>query len=231
MAENKRSLSYSQRALYSRLWNEVKNAEDLSCEEDKPLSVDANKKAGYPPKCNPGYEVSKDGKKCVPTAKTETKPESTTKALESTDLEEELSSEPDQDDLISSSIKIVDGLKSKVKEFNKANRTRVTYPQLEKVFLSGAKSKIRNGKTLCQSALARVNMYLSMKSGDPEYKLDKEKPTVVNFLDVTAHWIPDTECFDKADEDIKNFNLDCNFASVDDLYLTEHKKPIWILNH
>ena len=29
-------------------------------------SLKADEKAGYPPKCNPGYEVSKDGKKCVP---------------------------------------------------------------------------------------------------------------------------------------------------------------------
>jgi hypothetical protein len=212
----------------------VKKTGNLSCEKDEPLSADANKKAGYPPKCNTGYEVSDDGKKCVPTSKEEKKPESTTEALESPDSEE-LPSEPDhqamEDDLISSSVKIVEGLKSKVKKFNKANRTRVTYPQLEKVFLSGANNRIRNGKTLCQSALARVNMYLSMKSGDPEYKLDKEKTTVVNFLDVTAHWIPDTECFEKADEDIKNFGLECNFASVDDLYLSEHKKPIWIINH
>ncbi|MAH49800.1 hypothetical protein CMI37_28505 [Candidatus Pacearchaeota archaeon] len=25
----------------------------------------ADKEAGYPPKCNPGYKVSEDGKKCV----------------------------------------------------------------------------------------------------------------------------------------------------------------------
>jgi hypothetical protein len=25
----------------------------------------ADKKAGYPPKCNPGYKISEDGKKCV----------------------------------------------------------------------------------------------------------------------------------------------------------------------
>ena len=231
MVKNERSLSYSQMALYGRLWDKVKKTEDLSREKDGPLSVDADKKAGYPPKCNPGYEVSEDGKKCVPTAKAETKPESTTETPESPTLEEESPSESDHDDLISSSIKIVEVLKAKVKEFNKANRTRVTYPQLEKVFLAGANNKIRNGKTLCQSALARVNMYLSMKSGNPEYKLDKQKTTVVNFLDVTAYWIPDTECFDKADEDIKDFGLDCNFASVDELYLTEYKKPIWVINH
>ena len=30
----------------------------------------ADEKAGYPPKCKPGYEVSKDKKKCVPVKKT-----------------------------------------------------------------------------------------------------------------------------------------------------------------
>jgi hypothetical protein len=31
----------------------------------------ADEKAGYPPKCNPGYEVSPDKKKCVPVKKDE----------------------------------------------------------------------------------------------------------------------------------------------------------------
>lgn len=29
----------------------------------------ADEKAGYPPKCNSGYEASEDGKKCVPIKK------------------------------------------------------------------------------------------------------------------------------------------------------------------
>jgi len=31
----------------------------------------AAEKAGYPPKCNPGYEVSPDKKKCIPVKKDE----------------------------------------------------------------------------------------------------------------------------------------------------------------
>lgn len=31
----------------------------------------ADEKAGYPPKCNPGYEVSPDKKKCIPVKKNE----------------------------------------------------------------------------------------------------------------------------------------------------------------
>jgi glucan biosynthesis protein len=31
----------------------------------------AAEKAGYPPKCNPGYEVSPDKKKCIPIKKDE----------------------------------------------------------------------------------------------------------------------------------------------------------------
>ena len=30
----------------------------------------ANQKAGYPPKCKPGYEISEDKKKCVPVKET-----------------------------------------------------------------------------------------------------------------------------------------------------------------
>jgi|TARA_R110002051_G_C8622179_1_gene483530 hypothetical protein len=38
---------------YNKLWNDLK----------------ADEKAGYPPKCNPGYEASEDGKKCIPIKK------------------------------------------------------------------------------------------------------------------------------------------------------------------
>ena len=33
--------------------------------------MSADEKAGYPPKCNPGYEVSPDKKKCIPVKKDE----------------------------------------------------------------------------------------------------------------------------------------------------------------
>jgi hypothetical protein len=33
--------------------------------------LEAEEKAGYPPKCNPGYEVSPDKKKCIPVKKNE----------------------------------------------------------------------------------------------------------------------------------------------------------------
>ena len=40
----------------------------------KSMKVDkseADEKAGYPPKCNPGYEISPDKKKCIPIKKDE----------------------------------------------------------------------------------------------------------------------------------------------------------------
>ena len=46
------------RITYNDLWEELKKEEVL-----------ADEKAGYPPKCNPGYEASGDGKKCVPIKK------------------------------------------------------------------------------------------------------------------------------------------------------------------
>ena len=35
------------------------------------MQMKADEKAGYPPKCNPGYEVSPDKKKCIPIKKDE----------------------------------------------------------------------------------------------------------------------------------------------------------------
>ena len=46
------------RIVYNDLWEDLKKEETL-----------ADEKAGYPPKCNPGYEASGDGKKCVPVKK------------------------------------------------------------------------------------------------------------------------------------------------------------------
>ena len=43
---------------YNDLWEDLKKEEAL-----------ADEKAGYPPKCNSGYEASEDGKKCVPIKK------------------------------------------------------------------------------------------------------------------------------------------------------------------
>ena len=37
----------------------------------KELRTKADEKAGYPPKCNPGYEISPDKKKCIPIKKDE----------------------------------------------------------------------------------------------------------------------------------------------------------------
>jgi len=34
---------------------------------DQIKKMKADEKAGYPPKCNPGYKVSPDKKKCIPT--------------------------------------------------------------------------------------------------------------------------------------------------------------------
>ena len=46
----------------------AKLAEDCEKELDQ---NEADEKAGYPPKCSPGYEVSPDKKKCIPVKKDE----------------------------------------------------------------------------------------------------------------------------------------------------------------
>ena len=46
----------------------AKLAED--CEEELDQN-EADEKAGYPPKCNSGYEISPDKKKCIPIKKDE----------------------------------------------------------------------------------------------------------------------------------------------------------------
>ena len=45
-------------------WKDSKGAVEIDF-TDQIKKLQADKKAGYPPKCNSGYEVSDDGKKCV----------------------------------------------------------------------------------------------------------------------------------------------------------------------
>ena len=50
---------------------EIDFTEQILNRQTAQMAEYAAEKAGYPPKCNPGYEVSPDKKKCTPIKKDE----------------------------------------------------------------------------------------------------------------------------------------------------------------
>jgi hypothetical protein len=196
-------------AKYSRLWEIAKKTDEVSSVENEPLSKELEPEPVVESATLTSSEIE-------PIKPIDPVPAPKSKKIE-----------PDQKDIIDISAQIADTLRLKAKEFNSDNGTNVTYSQLEKAFLRGVSNHEKKNPILC--ALARVNMYLSMRSGKPQYKIDREKTTSVNFLDLTEYWIPNDECFAKAKEDADKFNLNYEFINIRDLYLTEHKKPIWNL--
>ena len=220
MADNKRPLSYSQMQSYSRLWEKMHNSEAVSPEEAESSSKETEPDSPPQPVVESAVLRSVEPVKPI-------EPIIPPKPKQDEPKEHEPKHEHQQEDMIDLSAKIVDVLREKTKEFNKENDSNVTYAQLEKAFLRGANNRENGSPIIC--ALARVHMYLAMRSGKPEYNIDMEKTTHVNFLDLTECWIPDENCFAKAREDADRFNLNCNFVDISDLYITEHKKPIFNL--
>ena len=146
------------------------------------------------------------------------------------EAEQEESKSAEEDLAIAFSIKVIDMLKEKRKEHNKANeKNKVSLSQLKKVYKSGA-DQARREKGLW--ALARVHLFLELKSGRlnkqsydlgigvdgaPTRRVDQMKLP----LDLSAGWIPSDEDFLKAEEDVKEYELDYDFNDVDELYLSD----------
>jgi len=139
------------------------------------------------------------------------------------------------DKAIEFSAKVVEALKTKVKEHNSKYSKKVSLSQLKKVYRRGAgafSSSHRPGKTRGQWAMARVNMFLKMIAGKPvkdAYRKADSDVARASEIDISDNWLPNDDDFLQAEADIKEFNLDYDFENVEDLYLeTEDDKVFWI---
>lgn len=139
------------------------------------------------------------------------------------------------DKAIEFSAKVVEALKTKVKEHNSKYSKKVSLSQLKKVYRRGAgafSSSHRPGKTRGQWAMARVNMFLKMMAGKPvkdAYRKADSDVARASEIDISDNWLPNDDDFLQAEADIKEFNLDYDFENVEDLYLeTEDDKVFWI---
>ena len=145
------------------------------------------------------------------------------------------------------SSKVVFLLKGKLKGHNKKYPSnKVTLSQLKTVYRGGANAFSPSGslgKTRGEWALARVNMFLEIKSNkskinaekasltpkakSPTFQMDivlsKELPTKEEEFDLTGALTPRDGDFEQASKDIEEHGLNYDFENIDELYLEDYK--------
>ena len=142
----------------------------------------------------------------------------------------------EQQESISYSIKLVDFLCNKAKNFSNKDSSSLTLNQLKRVYCHSARlGEIQRTDDINLYALARVNMFLRLKSGDKMIQITEgseaadsitelqlETQTCKNpskFIDISEEWIPSAGDFSKAAEEIKENNLEYSYKSINNLYL------------
>lgn len=114
--------------------------------------------------------------------------------------------------------RILESLKAKAKEHD------VSLTKLKSVFIAGASNKDETNP-LILLGFARVNMYLRLLDPAVAAHEFKEASNNKNFkklmFDFSSHLTPKPEDYALAEEDLKKFNLNFNFDSIDELYLRD----------
>ena len=143
-----------------------------------------------------------------------------------TDDQHKTSQSPEKDMYISYSIKVIDALESKQKKHNEQNNSRVNLSKLKTVFKAAGRNYIPNEETEINTwCMARVNMYLEMLKGEKSYrKVERQIFANSDDLDLTESFIPTTECFEAARQDVEEYDLNFDFEDINNLYITIGKK-------
>jgi hypothetical protein len=117
--------------------------------------------------------------------------------------------------------KILSVLEAKLKSHNSTHSKRVRLHQLRSVFCNGVKAERNPEAGNTENGLARVNLFLRIASGNIEdINLDfNKKPSYNKLVDITDHFVPSSEDFDKAKSDIENYDLDYPYEDIEELYL------------
>ena len=147
------------------------------------------------------------------------------------------------DEMISFSSKLIDFLSHKAKQFSEENDSSLTLNQIKKVYCHSARlGKTQGVEILNLFALARVNMFLRFKMGEPmnqataeatdsmtELQLEEVKVSnALEFIDISEAWIPNQSDFEKAQKEIEKNDLECNYEDLEDLYLEYQPiEPTW----
>ena len=152
-----------------------------------------------------------------------------------------MSDKKEEDIVIEFSARLAETFRKKVREHNSSHPNKVSLAQVAKVYKHGAKD-FGSDKGLDLSinewSIARVNMFLRMKQGKvannksqtkeaPKQAMSAlifETPSIkrVNsFLDLTKNWTPSEEDFELARADVKENQLNYDFKSTEEIYLTD----------
>lgn len=128
------------------------------------------------------------------------------------------------------SAKVVEALKSKVKEHNSKHSKKVSLTQLKKVYRRGAgafSTSHRPGKTRGQWAMARVNMFLKMMAGGKvkqSYRAADSDVAKAFYL-IEAEVEPDDQALSLALEDLTTYGLQSyEDFTEEDLYFYEEER-------
>jgi hypothetical protein len=123
--------------------------------------------------------------------------------------------------LIDYSSGVVASLEMLMKEHNKECGNKVSLNELKEVFRNGANCvQAQEAEIQCGVlALARVNMFLRLKSGEIMEACCISDAT---SLDISDLWYPSELDFSKAKELAQEYNLNHEFKDVSNLYLEEY---------
>ena len=147
----------------------------------------------------------------------------------------------EEDAVIEFSARLAETFREKVKKHNGSYPNKVSLGQVVKVFKHGAESFVSEAVTdpnINEWSMARVNMFLRMKQGRvSSNKLQTKAPKEVSmsalifetpsikrvdtFLDLTKNWTPNDEDFELAKADAENNQLNYDFKTVEEIYLTD----------
>jgi hypothetical protein len=130
-------------------------------------------------------------------------------------------------DFVEYSNRIVDALSAKVQGHNKSKPKTVTNIKILKKVYRNAARDYETNENLSRSAwcMARVNMFLRLASGEmSELQVGQgKKSTLGKYLDISEHFVPSEGDVSASLEDLKKYNLNFDFDSVNDLYLDEYQ--------
>jgi hypothetical protein len=140
----------------------------------------------------------------------------------------------EQEESVKFSSKLINYFSLAAKAFKSDHKISLTPIDLKKVYCHGARlGKTYKVKGLNLYAMARVRMFLRLKSGDKmtinqdSYEEIKASKRASGFIDISESWEPDKGDFESAQKEIDKNNLKYEYEDIEDLYL--EYKPLQLI--
>jgi len=128
-----------------------------------------------------------------------------------------------KDPAIDTSKNIITILKNKVSSFNEKNKKRININQLKKIYRSASKNKPKDlEKTHHDYAIAKINAFLSVLSGQRKFNLSLDKK---KKIEISKFFLIESS-IDPLKEDYEENTLNISYDSPEDLYLEDEEDVI-----